>query len=394
MGGMLVAQVVRSAQHGGIETHVYELIKAGIDAGYRMVLISLADAKVDERFRALGIEIITLNDTMGMSVKSISNVFTLYKALKRLKPDVVHSHGTRPIFAGPVAAYLAGIKKIVTTVHNSYRLMSIRDDGSADKKLLLAGKAIYLSGCALSGSVITDADWLADEVKGISGGVPFLRKRISRKLSTIHIGIDADLYGRSPDPSFREKYGIGKSTVIIGAVSRLDEPKKGIGVLLKAGRILKDKGADFKILIVGDGDSKRRLLKLTDELGLNGSVIFLGFWKDLPDIIGKFDIFVLPSLSEGFPIVNLEAMASSLPVVSTEVGGVPEAVKTDVNGILVPPGDERRLAEALLKLISDPAMSMEMGKKGRAIVEKDFRKKELLDRIIALYSTPASACVL
>lgn len=388
---MLIAQVVRSAGHGGIETHVYELIGACIEAGHRVALISLADAKVDQRFRDLGIEILTLNDTMGMSGKSLTNVFALSRALKALKPDVVHSHGTRPVFAGPIAARLAGIKNVVITIHNSYRLMSIREDGSSDRKLLFAGKAIYLSGTALSRSVITDADWLAEEVKGLLRTIPFLARRLSRKLSTIHIGIDSELYRRSPDESFREKYGIGKNTVIIGAVSRLDEPKKGMGVLLRSARILKDRGVDFKLLMVGEGDSKKKLVKLAEELGLNDKAVFLGFWKDLPDILGKFDIFVLPSLSEGFPIVNLEAMASSLPVVSTDVGGVSEAVRDGFNGKLVPPGDPALLAEALFELASDPARAREMGVRGRVMVEKDFRKKELLDRIIAFYSSPAGS---
>jgi glycosyltransferase involved in cell wall biosynthesis len=128
-------------------------------------------------------------------------------------------------------------------------------------------------------------------------------------------------------------------------------------------------------------------MNLMEKFNLQNHVVFLGYLKreKLPEILGMLDIFVLPSLSESLSIVNLEAMASFLPVVSTNVGGVPEAIKENVNGVLVKPGDEYELADALIYLIQNPNIAKEMGRRGREMVENKFKKEEMLKRITSLY---------
>jgi glycosyltransferase involved in cell wall biosynthesis len=157
--------------------------------------------------------------------------------------------------------------------------------------------------------------------------------------------------------------------------------------LLKAANILKEKNINFKLIIIGEGYEKEQLIKLMQNLNLQSHVVFLGYCEreKMHEILSVLDIFVLPSLSESLSIINLEAMASSLPVVSTNVGGVPEAVKENVNGILVKPGDEYELADAIIYLIQNPNIAREMGRKGREIVENEFRKDEMLKRVIAFY---------
>lgn len=125
-----VVEVVRSAQRGGVETHVRDLIEYAVEAGYEVTLVSLANVEPDKKFMDLGIEIIKLNDSMWMSGRSFKTVYPLYRLLKRIRPDVVHSHGTRPILIGSMAARLAGVGNIISTVHNSYKLMGFNYDGT------------------------------------------------------------------------------------------------------------------------------------------------------------------------------------------------------------------------------------------------------------------------
>jgi glycosyltransferase involved in cell wall biosynthesis len=245
-----------------------------------------------------------------------------------------------------------------------------------------------LIGFQLCNKIITISDYLSDEAKEIARELRFFDlQKLSRKLITIHNGLNADEYYKTNDTSdFRKKYGIDQNAVIIGTALRI-EPQKSLGYLLKVANILKEKNVNFKLIIVGEGYEKEQLNDLRQELKLEKHVDFLGFWEKerMPEFYSVLDIFVLPSLSEGLGNVNLEAMASFLPVVSTNVGGVPEVLRDNITGLLVRPGDECELADALIYLIQNPNIAKEMGRRGREIVENKFRKEETLNRIISLY---------
>jgi glycosyltransferase involved in cell wall biosynthesis len=384
----IVNVVLNSAHLGGVESYVTDVIKYGIRVGYDIKLISIEDDSPSQQFKQLGIEIITLNNSILRSVWPLHNIYHLYKALRKIKPNAVHLHGTRPMVFGGIAAKLAGVRKIIATVHYSYKLMCLRKDGSINKKRALYAKLVYLTGFRLCNRIITVSDWMSDEVKEIAIELPFNNlKKLSKKLITIHPGISAHEYYKTNDTSdFRQKYGIGEDMAIIGTALRL-EPKKGVSFLLKAANILREKDVRFKLIIIGEGYEKHQLMNLMEKFNLQNHVVFLGYLKreKLPEILGMLDIFVLPSLSESLSIVNLEAMASFLPVVSTNVGGVPEAIKENVNGVLVKPGDEYELADALIYLIQNPNIAKEMGRRGREMVENKFKKEEMLKRITSLY---------
>ena len=385
----IVYVVLNSANLGGTERSVIDLTKYVIKAGYDIRLISLENHPPSQQFKQLGIEIITLNNSILGSISPLQNIYDLYRAFRKIKPNVVSLHGTRPMVFGGIAAKLAGVRRIIATVHYSYKLMCLRNDGSIDKNRTLYAKLIYLIGFQLCNKIITISDYLSDEAKEIARELRFFDlQKLSRKLITIHNGLNADEYYKTNDTSdFRKKYGIDQNAVIIGTASRI-EPKKGLGYLLKAANILKEKNVNFKLIIVGEGYAKEQLNDLRQELKLEKHVDFLGFWEKerMPEFYSVLDIFVLPSLSEGLGgNVNLEAMASFLPVVSTNVGGVPEVLRDNITALLVRPGDECELSDALIYLIQNPNIAKEMGRRGREIVENKFRKEETLNRIISLY---------
>ena len=169
--------------------------------------------------------------------------------------------------------------------------------------------------------------------------------------------------------SIRSLHGFSDQDIVIGIVGRL-VPHKGHDYLFKAVKEVKKKHAEVKLLVIGIGPEEVRLKKLAQALDLD--VLFLSDRDDIPELMRSMDIYVQPSLREAFGITIAEAMYSGLPVVATNVGGIPEIVKDGETGMLIPPVDSRAISSALLRLIETPALAKTMGERGREIVVSKF----------------------
>lgn len=165
---------------------------------------------------------------------------------------------------------------------------------------------------------------------------------------------------------------------VIGVVARLD-PIKDHATLLRAARRLKDRGRDFRLVIVGDGDRRRPLESLARELGVAPLVHFAGQLSNRPtNLNALFDVSVLCSTAEGFPNAIIEAMAAGRPVVATRVGGIPDAVDDGRTGLLVPPGDDEALALALDALVTDERRRHALGAAGREVARERFGERSVM----------------
>jgi glycosyltransferase involved in cell wall biosynthesis len=211
-------------------------------------------------------------------------------------------------------------------------------------------------------------------------GAPAARQTI------IHFGVDARQFAAS-DVATRRELGLQESGPVVGTVCRLVEPKKGISVLLRAMAALKGDGNDSpcQLLIVGDGPARASLEALTRQLGLHERTIFAGTRRDVPRILPLLDLFVLPSLYEGFGIAILEAMAAGKPVVATAVGGIPEFVVPGETGLLAEAGNTAALADAIESLLHDPVRATRMGMRGRARVLAGFQMSTVIRRHEQVY---------
>jgi glycosyltransferase involved in cell wall biosynthesis len=167
------------------------------------------------------------------------------------------------------------------------------------------------------------------------------------------------------------------------------EPAKGIDVLLQALTLLRAHQDDVAVLIAGDGSQRVKLEAEASSLGLNAETVrFLGLRDDIPDLMEAADALVLPSRWEGLGVVLLEAALSLLPVVATNVGGIPEIVQDGVTGFLVPPEDSEALAHAMARVIAlTPDQRNVMGRSGRRIVEENYSLTAVVDTWLDLYST-------
>jgi glycosyltransferase involved in cell wall biosynthesis len=175
-----------------------------------------------------------------------------------------------------------------------------------------------------------------------------------------HYPVPVPLKARCPD-----------ELAVIGTVAHLSR-EKGLNYLIEAASIIPDVQKRMRFVIVGNGNCRQELEKLVHEKGLTEVFHFAGFHSDISSFMKSFDMFALPSLSEGLSSAILEAMSASLPIVATNVGGIPELVTSGDNGLLVPPGDPAALAQAIRQLADNPEECLRMGRRGRARMEEHF----------------------
>jgi glycosyltransferase involved in cell wall biosynthesis len=171
----------------------------------------------------------------------------------------------------------------------------------------------------------------------------------------------------------------------VGIVARLSQ-EKGHKVLINAFKQVSQK-LNAKLLIIGDGPLKETLMQQVQDLQIQDRVLFLGFRKDIPQLLAMIDLFVLSSFTEGISLTLLEAMASGKPVVATMVGGNPEVVVNRKTGYLVPAGDATSMAEMMISLLGDHQKRQEMGIAGRERVIEYFSMENMNAGYTKLYMT-------
>ncbi len=172
--------------------------------------------------------------------------------------------------------------------------------------------------------------------------------------------------------------------IILGTAGRLVE-LKGIEYLLGAAAALQHEFPALRVEIAGSGPQRERLEKAVTRSGLGEHVKFLGWIDDLTPVLPRWDVFVMPSLEEGFPIAALDAMAAGLPVIATSVGGVPELIEDGKTGWLVPPRDAKALVSRLRPLLSNAELRLSMGAAGYSRVRDHFSAAQMTESFARLY---------
>lgn len=183
------------------------------------------------------------------------------------------------------------------------------------------------------------------------------------KLHIIHCGVEPARYDAGEDP-------VETNLLFVGRLA----PVKGLPILLRALEPLKAEFPKIHLTVIGDGPGRKALEKQTKKAGLAENVSFAGYksQSEVAEALAASDLFVLPSFAEGVPVVLMEAMAARRPVVTTHIAGIPELVTDGASGLLVPPGNPHALADAIGKILANPARATAMGIAGRAMVEKAF----------------------
>lgn len=205
------------------------------------------------------------------------------------------------------------------------------------------------------------------------------------KVTCIHNAIDiGKIRATREAKELRKELGLDENDFLIGTMGRLT-PVKDVESFLKAARIIHRQKPHVKFIVAGDGPLKHALQEQVREYGLAEIVLFLGHRDDGYNILELMDLFVLPSLSEGIPMVLLEALALACPVIASRVGGIPEVIEHGVNGLLIAPGREDELAKSCMTLIDDYDYARKLGIAGRGRVVEHFSASAMANSIAAIY---------
>jgi len=293
---------------------------------------------------------------------------SLARICKVERVDLIHAHLPDQNFYGCVAGRVAGTKT-VTTFHGALDLW--RADtwrGAAKLRLVRSAASAVVAVC--------------DSVRDALVARRFRRDRVTR----IYNGIDLQALRSAPRAALRPAFGWPESTPIVGVVANV-RVSKGYDHFVRAARHVADVMPTVRFVAAGDIDPAlgRPIVDLVRDIGMEEHVKFLGFRADVPAILRDFDVFALPSTSEGFPLALLEAMACGRAIVATRCGGPEELIDDGINGWLVPVGDARALADRILQVLGNRE-TVERVRRAAFTTANGFALPEMVGKYESLYS--------
>jgi glycosyltransferase involved in cell wall biosynthesis len=343
---------------GGVETHLLSLIKYSDKARFRFVLVGPISPELTAQAEALGAQVVQWKTKR---VTHVTSLFRLWHILRAYDIDVVHFHCPRAAF---MARPLTRLLKIPTTVTVQLPPYYFKGNGYVNRSWgsWLYKKLERVLNYWFTDKLIYASFQVMEEARAMG---------LVRDENTVFIGNGVNLgnYGGNhtndgPRHELRQEYGVKDHERLFCCVGRLDQ-QKGLDVLIEAFSWINPKAKNAKLWFVGDGPLRSYLQELVRREGLLDCVSFLGFRKDIPQILRAADVFVLPSRFEAMPLSIIEAMAAGLPCVVSDTGENSLMVEDGVNGFIIPIEDVKALAEAMETLNEDALRCKMMGKASR-----------------------------
>lgn len=328
---------------GGVEGHICGLLRHLSRSLFRPHLI--CSPAIFERFRLASPGDVEVTALSLHSPTHLGAAAQLARLIRRGKFHIVHSHMFWSSLCASPVAWACGVPVIVETLHGTE-----------------AWRKGWKASCRVDRVV---AHFVSQHVAVCNSDARFLveKKHVpTEKVAVIHNGVDVRRFGASSDMrmAMRKALGYAEDDLILIMVARFHEGK-GHRVLLDAMKHLLPSFPKLKLICLGEGDGEGEVRASCGALGLSHCVRIPGQQTNVADWLKAADINVLPSFYEGLPLTILEAMASALPSVATQVGGIVDAIENGVSGLLVPPGDAMQLAEALSFLLRDAELRKRMG---------------------------------
>jgi len=353
--------VVDSLETGGAERQVVDLAVTLRRKDYEITVACSVAGEFSDVLGDAGIPVHPLLRRLVKRRLSAAYAWRLRRLLRRERFDLVHAHIYASTAAAAIATLGTGVPLVITE-HTEASWQSWR--------------ARWISR------------WVYRRVEHIiSVSTPIERRLIKRDgahsdLITVIPNAVVSASEPRPDASPTEL----RERPLVGVVARL-QPEKGVANFLEAAARVSPLFPEAHFVIAGGGPLRQELVDLAEDLGLKSRVHFLGFRSDASALIESMDVLVIPSLTEGSPLVTLEAMAAGVPVVASAVGGIPDQIRHDKEGLLVPPGDTEALGEALLDLLRDPDRARRLGEAGRNRAASQFNHETMVHRIEDVYHT-------
>lgn len=299
------------------------------------------------------------------------------KLLEEEKPDILHLHSSKTGFLGSLASILSDRK--IKTFYTSHGAAFASSFGPTKRKVFLWTEKI-------------SARW-KNKIICVSNNEKeaWLKNKVApeKKLTVIPNGIDFKKITFLPKEEARKKIAIGRLPVIdnqkiIGTIANFF-PDKGLLFLFEAASLVCQKKSDVTFTIIGDGPQRNELEKIIKKYRLENKILLLGQIPNAILYLKAFDLYVQPSIKEGFGYTILEALTAELPVISTKVGGAKEMIEEGQNGLLVPPKNAMALAEEMLKLIESPDLRQKLAQNSRQKIQ-EFSVEKMIEKTEKIYS--------
>lgn len=362
---------------GGIEKQMLRVLpRLNASGRYRVSLCLLKrPGELADELRAQGVAVHVLPFKGRLEPTSL---YTLARLFRRESVSIVHAHVRESNTSATVAGKLARVPVIIASIHNV--------DTMHGGRRVLQDRLLD----RWRDAVVTVSDKVRDDYCATVGIDP-------AKCVTIHNGLDLEAFtsGGRPRESVRAELGLAPEAPAVITVARLVK-QKGHEVLLQAAALMADAVPTARFLVVGEGHRLDELRAMAHSLGIGERVLFLGPRSDVPDLYRASEVSCLTSWREGFSNVVVESLASSLPVVATDVGGNREAIEEGVSGYLVNAGDPRAIASALAPLLKNEPLRVRMGAAARrradrfSLGETVRATEALYDRLLAAKGGPVA----
>jgi L-malate glycosyltransferase len=332
------------------------------------------DGWLAAELRRLGIDVAIVDEAQHSPLRMVP---AIARFLRAQRVDIVHTHRPKDNVIGTIAAKLAGVPHVIRTVHGLVEPMhgwsraKYRVHDALDRAMLRCFADRIVAVSRHSAEALSRSGYARTPMVQIPNGIDLRRVRATRTATEV-----------------RRAFGIGDDALLVGTAGRLSAVK-GQKYLVEAARLVLRQEPKARFVFVGSGPLKGDLVAQATALGVDRACLFIDPLVDgkagVFDLMAAFDVFVLPSLSEGSPMALLEAMALERPIVATAVGGVPEIVVAGETGVLVPPRNHQALADACLEVARNRAWAAKRAAAARRDVEAQFSHERNGRAVLDLY---------
>ena len=377
---MKIIHIVGDSKWGGggpILLALGEMVKAH---GWHVDILT-TDQITQETVRRHGFGVIDL-DVIWRPIRPLRDLrglYRLYRYLKSSDHDIVHTHTSKAGFVGRIAARMAGVPVVLHTVHG----FAFHEHSS--KGILHSYATLEKLAAKFCDRIVTVSEFHRRWALELGIGR-------SDQITAIPNGLDKGRVASAADPAaLRRSWGVDAGQTVLLSPARL-APQKGLASLIRAIPMLKEQTAvPFRVVIAGDGPLRGELEQLAHDLNVQDRVVFLGFRKDVGDLLAASDIVVLPSLYEGLSISLLEAMAAGKPIVTTDIGSNLEVTRNGDGASIVPPNRRGELATAIAQMLNDATFAQAKAARGQQIYNETYTVNRMLDAYWDIYSSLADS---
>jgi glycosyltransferase involved in cell wall biosynthesis len=369
-----VLHIVGDSKYGGGALVIQRLAEMAKTQGWEVDILT-TDPKFQEVLRDIEVGVVDL-DVIWRDIrpwKDFCGMLRLYRFLKDSDYTLIHTHTSKAGLVGRLASWLARRRVIIHTVHGF-----AFHENSSQRQLQFYSFLERLAAHWCT-HVVTVSEFHRDWA---------IRLHIADrdKITAIPNGIPADRIVSEVSPeAVKVSLGLSADEVMVLAAGRLAE-QKGLEYLLKAVALLKTEiTSPFRIVLAGEGPLKTDLEGLSQRLGIQDNVLFLGFRDDIDNLVSACDVIAMPSLWEGLSISLLEGMAAGKPVITTTIGSNREVTRNGEGAVLVPTKDENALASALKEMIDDPSQARQVAAKAKEIFYENYSEERMISQYRDLY---------